>query len=77
MHFTNNNPDSYASVIIVKSVLFWLMGLLACMTILTHIAQILGIIFKVYAYTGLFFMLAISVLAWNFFHGTVQKGHPI
>lgn len=39
------------------------------MTVLTHIAQVLGITFKVYAYTGLFFMVAMSLLTWHFFQG--------
>ncbi|SDA27883.1 hypothetical protein SAMN05216315_13523 [Nitrosospira sp. Nsp18] len=73
VHFTNNNPESYTSVIIVKSALFWLMGLLACLTILTHVAQVSGITFKVYAYTALFLMLVMPLLVWIFFHEQYKK----
>lgn len=37
------------------------------MTILTHLAQVFGVTFKIYAYTGLFFFFAASLLAWHFF----------
>lgn len=67
VNFTKYNPESYTSVILVKSVLFWLMGLLACMTILTHIAQVSGITFKTYAHTALFITLAMALLVWQFF----------
>ncbi|MDN5835917.1 MAG: hypothetical protein L0H12_01040 [Nitrosospira sp.] len=73
MNFTGNNPDSYASIIIVKSVLFWLMSTLACMTVLTHITQILGVSFKIYAYTGLSLMLGMSLLTWHFFRRQYSK----
>lgn len=67
MNFTKNIPESYVSVAIVKSVLFWLMSVLACMTVLTHLAQVFGITFKIYAYASLFFFIAMSLSATYFF----------
>ncbi|SEF38876.1 hypothetical protein SAMN05216403_10112 [Nitrosospira multiformis ATCC 25196] len=67
LNFTKNNPESYLSFLVVKSVLFWLVAILASMTILTHIAQVSGITFKIYARLGLFLTLGMSLLAWNFF----------
>jgi hypothetical protein len=67
VNFTEEKPESYISVIVAKAALFWLAGILACMTILTHIAQLSGITFKAYAYLGLFFILAMSLLTWLFF----------
>jgi hypothetical protein len=57
----------------VKSALFWLMASLACMTVLTHIAQLLGITFKTYAYLGLLSILVISFLGWSFFLEQYKK----
>jgi hypothetical protein len=37
------------------------------MTVLTHLAQLFGVSFKIYAYTGLFFFFAASSLTWHFF----------
>lgn len=37
------------------------------MTVLTHLAQLFGVSFKIYAYTGLFFFFAASLLTWHFF----------
>ena len=73
MNFTENDPDSYLSVTIAKSALFWLASVLACMTILTHLAQLFGITFKSYAYLSLFFMLAMSLSTWYFFHWHYRK----
>ncbi|HEX8873848.1 MAG TPA: DUF6077 domain-containing protein [Nitrosospira sp.] len=67
MNFTKDIPESYLSVVTAKSVLFWLACTFACMTILTHLAQILGITFKIYAYIGLFLMMAMCLLTWIFF----------
>jgi len=66
LNFTENSPESHLSFLVVKSVLFWLVALLASMTILTHIAQASGITFKTYAYFGLVLMLGMSLLAWIF-----------
>ena len=73
MNFTTDDPESYISVVITKSILFWLFSILACTTILTHIAQISGIPFKTYAYTTLVFILVVSGLAWNFFQGQLKN----
>lgn len=43
------------------------------MTVLTHITQVFGISFKIYAYVGLFLMLGMSLLTWNFFQGQYSK----
>ncbi|MCC2680651.1 MAG: hypothetical protein K0S36_215 [Nitrosospira multiformis] len=67
LNFTKNHPESHLSFIIVKSVLFWLVAILASMTILTHIAQAFGITFKIYAWLRLFLTLGMSLLTWNFF----------
>jgi hypothetical protein len=73
VNFTSNKPESYVSIIVAKSSLFWLVSILACMTILTHIAQLFGITFKIYAFLGLFFMLAMSLLTWIFFKHHYRK----
>ncbi|MEO8992831.1 MAG: hypothetical protein ABI284_05720 [Nitrosospira sp.] len=67
MNFTKDIPESYASVVIVKSALFWLMSVLACMTVLTHFAQVFGIDFKIYAYASLVFLVVMSFLTRYFF----------
>lgn len=46
---------------------------MACMTIATHIAQVSGLTFKVYAYIGLFIMLTMTMLTWFFFQGQYSK----
>lgn len=43
------------------------------MTIATHIAQVSGITFKVYAYISLVFMLTMTLLTWFFFQGQYSK----
>lgn len=73
MNFTKDIPESYVSIILAKSILFWMASIFACITIFTHIAQILGITFRIYAYGGLFFILTMSLLTWFFFLNQYKK----
>lgn len=73
MNFTKNLPESYLSVALAKSVLFWVTSVMACMTIATHITQVSGITFKVYVYISLFFMLTMTLLTWFFFQRQYSK----
>ncbi len=73
MNFTKENPERYFSVVVAKSTIFWLMSLLAFMTVLTHAAQILGISFRTYAFIGLGFLLITSLLSWFFFKQQSRK----
>lgn len=73
MNFTNDNPESHASVVIAKLVLFWFASVMGCVTILTHITQILGVTFKVYAYISFLLMLAMFFLTWILFRRQCRK----